>query len=163
MTPNTPSTRSKLVDDGKAQWLIGWENFPDPKHDTWEPIEHLAGHEGEISGFRKRTSEKQAQLEIADAERRRESARTREDSLPDDGFVEAAGGKRRSPVWEHYKVTIDDESGNILYTKCKLCTDVVLVKYPGNTTNLRGHISGCHKDVYCKMVSTLLHNNSIDQ
>eukprot|EP00854_Cymbomonas_tetramitiformis_P022574 gene22574-27248_t len=89
--------------------------------------------------------------------------RTHADSLPDDGFVEAAGGKRRSPVWEHYKVTIDDESGNILYTKCKLCTDVVLVKYPGNTTNLRGHISGCHKDVYCKMVSTLLHNNSIDQ
>ncbi len=77
-------------------------------------------------------------------------------TVADDGFVDATGGKRRSAVWQHFKVLFDDEdTSTVVSTKCKLCTDAVAVKYPGNTTNLRGHLSCCHKDEYCKMVGSI--------
>ncbi len=27
------------------EFLIGWRGFPDPKHDTWDPLHHLSGSE----------------------------------------------------------------------------------------------------------------------
>ena len=27
------------------EFLIGWHDFPDPVHDTWEPVAHLSGSE----------------------------------------------------------------------------------------------------------------------
>ncbi|KAK3278575.1 hypothetical protein CYMTET_13491 [Cymbomonas tetramitiformis] len=55
-----------------------WENFPDPKHDTWEPIENLAGHETTISDFRKRAREELEQHEATAAEKRKEKTKARE-------------------------------------------------------------------------------------
>ena len=68
-------------------------------------------------------------------------------------FKEATGGKRRSAVWQFYKVSFDD-SGKVENTKCKLCCDAMAVKYPGNTTNMRSHLSSVHKNEYCKMIDT---------
>eukprot|EP00854_Cymbomonas_tetramitiformis_P008156 gene8156-9688_t len=36
---------------GIDQYLIGWENREDVKHDTWEPAEHLPGSEDDIAAF----------------------------------------------------------------------------------------------------------------
>ena len=64
----------RVAKGGNAQWLIGWENFEDPKYDTWEPLENLAGHETTISDFRKRAKDQQEENEAAAAERRQERA-----------------------------------------------------------------------------------------
>ncbi len=31
--------------NNNLEFLIGWRCFPDPKHDTWEPLGHLSGWE----------------------------------------------------------------------------------------------------------------------
>jgi hypothetical protein len=33
------------------EFLIGWRGFPDPNHDTWEPLHHLSGSEHMIREF----------------------------------------------------------------------------------------------------------------
>ena len=33
------------------EFLIGWRGFPDPNHDTWEPLYHLSGSEHMIREF----------------------------------------------------------------------------------------------------------------
>ncbi|KAK3241317.1 hypothetical protein CYMTET_48910 [Cymbomonas tetramitiformis] len=63
------------VAKGNAQWLVGWENFPDAKHDTWEPVENLAGLETLISEFRQRFKEEQELLETQAAAARGLSGR----------------------------------------------------------------------------------------
>ena len=33
------------------EFLIGWRGFPDPNHDTWEPLHHLSGSEHMMREF----------------------------------------------------------------------------------------------------------------
>ena len=73
----------RVAKGGAAQWLIGWENFPDPKHDTWEPVENLAGHETTISDFRIRAQEEQEVREAAAAEKRKYKVKAREGIHPE--------------------------------------------------------------------------------
>ena len=68
----------RVARGGTAQWLIGWENFEDSKHDTWEPVENLAGHETTISDFRKRSREEKEEREAAANTRRQERLAARE-------------------------------------------------------------------------------------
>ncbi|KAK3274136.1 hypothetical protein CYMTET_17669 [Cymbomonas tetramitiformis] len=69
-----------------------------------------------------------------------------------DGFEDAFGGKRRSPVWQHYRIQKDEQSGKILFVKCLHCpAENKAMAYCGNTTNLRAHLSSCHKDENCKL------------
>eukprot|EP00854_Cymbomonas_tetramitiformis_P007930 gene7930-9420_t len=113
----------------------------------------FAGHETTISDFRKRAKEEQEQNEAAAATKRQEGAVALElqKDGEDDEFKEATGGKRRSAVWQFYKVSSND-SGKVENTKCKLGCDAEPVKYPGNTTNMRSHLSSVHKNEYCKMI-----------
>ena len=63
--------KAERVAKGNAQWLVGWENFPDAKHDTWEPVENLAGLETLISEFRQQFKEEQELLEAQTAEKKK--------------------------------------------------------------------------------------------
>ncbi|KAK3252896.1 hypothetical protein CYMTET_37830 [Cymbomonas tetramitiformis] len=83
-----------------------WENFEDPKHDSWEPVENLAGHETTTNDFRKQAREEKEEREAAANARRRQErlvAREGVNDADDDGFVEPTGGKRRSAVWQFFK------------------------------------------------------------
>ena len=37
--------------NNNLEFLIGWRGFPDPKDDTWEPLDHLSGSEHMIREF----------------------------------------------------------------------------------------------------------------
>ncbi len=37
--------------NNNLEFLIGWGGFPDPKDDTWEPLDHLSGSEHMIREF----------------------------------------------------------------------------------------------------------------
>ena len=37
--------------NNNLEFLIGWSDFPDPKDDTWEPLDHLSGSEHMIREF----------------------------------------------------------------------------------------------------------------
>jgi len=38
--------------NNNLEFLIGWCGFPDPKDDTWEPLDHLSGSEHMIREFK---------------------------------------------------------------------------------------------------------------
>ncbi|KAK3235287.1 hypothetical protein CYMTET_54498 [Cymbomonas tetramitiformis] len=162
--------KAQRLSNGVPQWLIGWEGFSN-KDDTWEPIEHLAGHEQDISAFRnRRKDEVAAEEKEASAKKKRRQEEKDQSRIGHplrfpiiivflvfgiskfDGFEEAFGGKRRSACWKHYKVQKDD-TGKIVNVRCLLCPpDNKPMPFCGNTTNLRSHLASVHKDAYCKMV-----------
>ncbi|KAK3288020.1 hypothetical protein CYMTET_4476 [Cymbomonas tetramitiformis] len=133
-------------------WLIGWEGFPD-RDDTWEPIEHLAGYEGEIRAFRERKKEeddKKAAEAGANKKRRKEEEDAR--LVEDDCFEDTQGGNRRSPVWKYFK--IQKCEGKVQNVRCTLCSiEKKPIAYCGNITNIRVHLTSCHKDEYCKLIA----------
>ncbi|KAK3254091.1 hypothetical protein CYMTET_36682 [Cymbomonas tetramitiformis] len=144
--------KAERLSNGVPQWLIGWKGFSN-KDDTWEPIEHLAGHEQDISAFRnRRKDEVAAEEKEASAKKKRRQEEKDQSRIEFDGFEEAFGGKRRSACWKHYKVQKDD-TGKIVNVKCLFCPpDNKPMPFCGNTTNLRSHLASVHKDAYCKMI-----------
>ena len=54
--------KAERVRGTTTQLLIGWDGFT-YRDDTWEPIAHLAGYEGEIRAFRPKQKEENAELE----------------------------------------------------------------------------------------------------
>ncbi|KAK3265714.1 hypothetical protein CYMTET_25628 [Cymbomonas tetramitiformis] len=145
--------KAERLSNGVPQWLIGWEGVFN-KDDTWDPIEHLAGHEQDIfSAFRnRRKDEVAAEEKEASAKKKRRQEEKDQSRIEFDEFEEAFGGKRRSACWKHYKVQKDD-TGKIVNVKCLLCPlDNKPMPFCGNTTNLRSHLASVHKDAYCKMI-----------
>eukprot|EP00854_Cymbomonas_tetramitiformis_P026457 gene26457-biopygen27397 len=145
--------KAERVKGTTAQWLVGWTGFSD-KEDTWEPIEHLAGYEAELREFRDR---KREEVEKADGEAAAKKRKREEEEaariLEDDGFEDSLGGKRRSPVWRHFRIQ-KDEQGKVVFVRCCLCPpESRSMPYRGNTTNLKFHLTSCHKDEYCKILS----------
>ncbi|KAK3288517.1 hypothetical protein CYMTET_4011 [Cymbomonas tetramitiformis] len=68
-------------------------------------------------------------------------------------WIEGLGGRRKVPVWKHYKVRMDpDNSEKVAELQCKICGPEDLVAFSGNTSNLRSHLAHVHKDVFCKML-----------
>eukprot|EP00966_Prymnesium_polylepis_P062222 1443572-Prymnesium_polylepis.1 len=49
---------------GVTQYQVKWAGF-DAKHNTWEPIEHLAGCEDLIADMKERKKQRDAELEAA--------------------------------------------------------------------------------------------------
>ncbi|KAK3271369.1 hypothetical protein CYMTET_20275 [Cymbomonas tetramitiformis] len=99
------------------QFLIGWEGLSD-KADTWEPIEHLLGHEDDICAFRaKRKENATAEEGEATARKKQRLSDSERNSAESDGFEESTGGKRRSSCWKYYKVQ-KDENGKVTHVKC---------------------------------------------
>ncbi|KAK3241847.1 hypothetical protein CYMTET_48412 [Cymbomonas tetramitiformis] len=140
-----------------SEWLIGLEGFSD-KEDTWEPIDHLVGHEHDIAVFRERrkleAAKEEAEAAKKKSERQAEIDLAAEDA---DGFEESSGGKRRSPCWKYFKILRDDNNGKIAFVKCTLCpAENKAIPFSGNTTNLRTHPSLVHKDEYCRMLGSNL-------
>ena len=43
--------KDKRTKNNNLEFLIGWRGFPDPNHDTWEPLHHLSGSEHMIREF----------------------------------------------------------------------------------------------------------------
>ncbi|KAK3272023.1 hypothetical protein CYMTET_19654, partial [Cymbomonas tetramitiformis] len=121
--------------------------------DTWEPIEHLAGYEGEIRAFRERKKEeddKKAAEAGANKKRRKEEEDAR--LVEDDCFEDTQGGNRRSPVWKYFK--IQKCEGKVQNVRCTLCSiEKKPIAYCGNITNIRVHLTSCHKDEYCKLIA----------
>ncbi|KAK3284979.1 hypothetical protein CYMTET_7398 [Cymbomonas tetramitiformis] len=144
--------KAERVRGNTTQWLIGWEGFTD-KDDTWEPIEHLAGHERDIRAFREQQKEKNGKCMAEEAARKKQRKEDNDRSVAEsDGFEDAFGGKRRSPVWQHYRIQKDEQSGKILLVKCLHCpAENKAMAYCGNTTNLRAHLSS-NRDEYCKLL-----------
>ena len=60
------------------EFLIGWRGFPDPNHDTWEPLYHLSGSEHMIREFNQQWEKdyvrKTAETLEAQAARRKSAA-----------------------------------------------------------------------------------------
>jgi len=60
------------------EFLIGWRGFPDPNHDTWEPLHHLSGSEHMIREFNQQWEKdyvrKTAETLEAQAARRKSAA-----------------------------------------------------------------------------------------
>lgn len=56
---------------GVTQFCVKWANY-DAKHNTWEPVEHLAGCEDLIAEFKEREKTRLAQLEAAAQEKQRQ-------------------------------------------------------------------------------------------
>ena len=56
---------------GVTQFHVKWVNW-EPKHNTWEPIENLAGCEDLIADFKERKKQKDAELEAAAQSRKAE-------------------------------------------------------------------------------------------
>ncbi|KAK3270098.1 hypothetical protein CYMTET_21491 [Cymbomonas tetramitiformis] len=148
------SKLSDFISGGTPQWLIGWEGLSD-KEDTWEPIEHLAGHEQDIAAFReRRKSEATAEEAEASAKKKQRQEDKNKNVEESDGFEDASGGRRTSSCWKHYKVQ-KNEDGKIVHVKCPLSPpEIKPIPFCGNTTNLRSHLASMHKDVYCAMVSS---------
>ncbi|KAK3246174.1 hypothetical protein CYMTET_44280 [Cymbomonas tetramitiformis] len=146
--------KAERLSGGTPQWLIGWEGLSD-KEDTWEPIEHLAGHEQDIAAFReRRKSEATAEEAEASAKKKQRQEDKNKNVEESDGFEDASGGRRTSSCWKHYKVQ-KNEDGKIVHVKCLLCPpENKPIPLCGNTTNLRSHLASMHKDVYCAMVSS---------
>jgi hypothetical protein len=46
--------KDKRTKNKNLEFLIGWSDFPDPVHDTWEPLAHLSGSEHMIREFNQR-------------------------------------------------------------------------------------------------------------
>ncbi|KAK3233617.1 hypothetical protein CYMTET_56095 [Cymbomonas tetramitiformis] len=103
--------KAEPVRGNTTQWLIGWEGFTD-RDDTWEPIEHLARHEGDIRAFREQQKEKHEKCMAEEAARKKQRKEDNDRSVADNKAM----------------------------------------AYCGNTTNLRAHLSSCHKDEYCKLL-----------
>ncbi|KAK3233943.1 hypothetical protein CYMTET_55785 [Cymbomonas tetramitiformis] len=122
--------------------------------DTWEPIEHLVGHEQDLGAFRQRRKEEAENAEASAEAQKKQRLEEKERTLQElDGFEEASGGKRRAACWKHYNIP-KDESGKVTHVKCLLCpAENKSIPYCGNTTNLRSHLSSVHKNEFCKMVS----------
>ncbi|KAK3257892.1 hypothetical protein CYMTET_33037 [Cymbomonas tetramitiformis] len=149
-----------LVAQGK-----GWEGYGNDA-DTWEPIEHLAGHAQEIAAFRKAQEEKNAELaKASSAHRKRKSGASRvstENSEQDacaadddsgDSWKEGKGGKRKAACWDFYKVKLEPGSTDkVVAVCCKVCGPDSSPTWSGNTSNLRSHLAHIHKDLYCQMV-----------
>ncbi|KAK3246768.1 hypothetical protein CYMTET_43707 [Cymbomonas tetramitiformis] len=162
--------KAERVKGDAAQWLVGWEGFSD-KEDTWEPIEHLAGYEAEIREFRERKKVEASKARELRARRqlvKGKGSRKRSYEVKvlidvflccggfsfflDDGFGDAQGGKRRSAVWKHFRIQ-KNETGKVANVRCCLCPpESKSIPYSGNTTNLRVHLTSCHKDEYCKLL-----------
>ncbi|KAK3244783.1 hypothetical protein CYMTET_45618 [Cymbomonas tetramitiformis] len=122
---------------GTPQWLIGWESLSD-KEDTWEPIEHLAGHEQDIAAFRER----------------RKSEATAEEA--------EASAKKNIGKKTKIRMLKKNEDGKIAHVKCLLCPpENKPIPFCGNTTNLRSHLASMHKDVYCAIVSSDENGNAV--
>ncbi|KAK3252854.1 hypothetical protein CYMTET_37873 [Cymbomonas tetramitiformis] len=66
LDPRYKSFKFKCVGD----WCQGWEGLSD-KEDTWEPIEHLVGHEQDISAFRERRKLESAKEEAKAAAKKK--------------------------------------------------------------------------------------------
>ncbi|KAK3260169.1 hypothetical protein CYMTET_30859 [Cymbomonas tetramitiformis] len=62
--------KAERLNGAIPQWLIGWEGLSD-KEDTWEPIEHLVGHEQDISAFRERRKLESAKEEVEAAAKKK--------------------------------------------------------------------------------------------
>ncbi|KAK3267269.1 La ribonucleoprotein [Cymbomonas tetramitiformis] len=134
------------------QWLIGWKGYSDAA-DTWEPIDNLVGHEQAIKAFRERrkeeAEEESASFAAKKKKRKEEAEKSKQD---DDGFEDAFGGKRRSACWKHFTIQKDPETGKITSVKCTLCPpENAPMPFSGNTTNLRSHLSSCHKDAFSQI------------
>ncbi|KAK3270756.1 hypothetical protein CYMTET_20864 [Cymbomonas tetramitiformis] len=138
--------KAERVKGFTTQWLIGWEGFSD-REDTWEPIEHLAGYETEIRVFRERKKEEAAKAESDAAAEKQKKADEKEAVVVD--------------VWKYFKVHKNEESGKVDWIRCVLCpVDNKPLPFCGNTTNLRVHLSSCHKDEYCKILATTANEGS---
>ncbi|KAH7869770.1 uncharacterized protein C8R40DRAFT_710432 [Lentinula edodes] len=42
---------AKVDDDGEWRYLVKWHGYDEPKHDTWEPEEHIANCQRLLASF----------------------------------------------------------------------------------------------------------------
>ena len=54
----------RIAKGGVTQFLVKWAGY-EPKHNTWEPLEHLAGCEDMIADFKEREQQRVAELDAA--------------------------------------------------------------------------------------------------
>ncbi|KAK3283864.1 hypothetical protein CYMTET_8460 [Cymbomonas tetramitiformis] len=130
---------------GEPQWLIQWEGLPKGS-DTWEPLVNLSGCDDLISEFKAESERERAEIDkkAAEEKEKRASQNVAPDAEADE--FEDAGDNLRSPYWKHFKVK--KEGKKIVAYVCKLCGPNASVKeYCGNTSNLRTHLTHCHKNV----------------
>ena len=52
------------IKGGITQYQVKWKNY-EAKHNTWEPLEHLAGCEDMIAEFKEREKQRHAELDAA--------------------------------------------------------------------------------------------------
>ena len=54
----------RIAKGGVTQFFVKWAGY-EPKHNTWEPLEHLAGCEDMIADFKEREQQRVAELDVA--------------------------------------------------------------------------------------------------
>ncbi|KAK3253564.1 hypothetical protein CYMTET_37187 [Cymbomonas tetramitiformis] len=151
------SIKSERASYGETQWLVGWDGFA-TDDDTWEPIEHLAGYEAEISAYR---AEEQARIQAIENDVLAKKRKSMSASTTSEGsregtcgsVQEARKGKRRAKCWEHFKERMD-ENGKTIGLICKLCPQDDIkddLAFSNNTSGMRSHLAHCHKDVFTAM------------
>ncbi|KAL1523816.1 hypothetical protein AB1Y20_018738 [Prymnesium parvum] len=74
---------------GVTQFQVKWKGY-EARHNTWEPIEHLAGCEDMIVDFKKRATERIKELEQAAAEKRAQKQAALAEKLASDATAAAA-------------------------------------------------------------------------
>ncbi|KAK3276322.1 hypothetical protein CYMTET_15592 [Cymbomonas tetramitiformis] len=85
--------KAERLSGATPQFLIGWEGFSD-KVDTWEPVEHLLGHEDDIRAFRARRKEEAAKEEAETLARKKQRLDDNERIVEEsNGFEQSTGGK----------------------------------------------------------------------
>ncbi|KAK3234263.1 hypothetical protein CYMTET_55482 [Cymbomonas tetramitiformis] len=78
---------------GVSEWLVGWEGLEDI-NDMWEPVEHLAGCEGQIKAFRERAEVEKKKAEEHVKEKKRKAC---EENVDNEGPQQQALLPRKKP------------------------------------------------------------------
>ena len=98
--------------NNNLEFLIGWRGFPDPKDDTWEPLDHLSGSEHMIREFNQQWDKdyvwKTAETLQAQADRRKSP--TEKNAHRDD--IDEAMGEGGGDEEEDGESEDDNEDGH---------------------------------------------------
>ncbi|KAK3270147.1 hypothetical protein CYMTET_21444 [Cymbomonas tetramitiformis] len=163
---------------GFEEWLIRWKGYSQA-HDTWEPIEHLAGLEDDIAKFRNARAELET-LKLGKRKRRSPAnpqpvvvpasalasgsqeptanvpssdTHGEEDDCEDTTEIlrPAMRGRRIAKVWSLFNEITCPVTDKAIGLRCGVEGCGTKLASSTNTTNARQHLSYLHKDYLAEM------------